>query len=154
MTAPLSDLLEDLMAREPQLNDFGFGLSAGYPEKPHAEQVRTLAGDRAKLRASLPDIAFSIDWLLANIKPSPSLNYRGSSYGLKHLMETDSPRKYLTNGVVIAAAVLAGYKYARIGTSPNARFNMQACSFRKVVRSRLGEQGIRRGVHGRGAYLP
>ena len=133
MTATLADLLEDLMVREPYLSAFGFGLYREDRKKPRAEQVRILARYRDQLRASTEDIGWTVTWLRENIAPIQTINSRHSSYGLKHIAETTSPNRYLTNGTFITAAMILGYKWRRFSNGPNASFAMSEGSIRKAA---------------------
>ncbi len=120
------------MTQEPLLNDFGIGLFSEHGRKPPGEKARILAEDREKLRGSLDDVAWTVRWLGSNIEPIKTINRRHSSYGLKHLAERQGPRRYLTNGVFIAAAIIAEYPCKTYPGSPNACFGMSERSIKRL----------------------
>lgn len=122
-----------VMTEEPLLNDFGIGLYSGHRRKPREERMRILAEDRQRLRDSLDDVEWTAEWLRSNVEPIKTINRRRSSYGLKHIAEKHSPRGYLTNGVFIAAAMVAEYPF-RITDSPNPQFGMSEKSIKRLSR--------------------
>lgn len=122
------------MNEEPLLNDFGIGPYSGNRRKPREERLRILAEDRKKLRNSLDDVAWTVQWLESNIKPIKTINRRRSSYVLKHIAEKHSPKGYLTNGAFVAAAMIAGYPYKISADSPNPQFGMSEKSIKRLSR--------------------
>lgn len=121
-----------VMAQEPLLNDFGIGLYSGHTRKSRDERMRVLSADREKLRQSVADVEWTAGWLTSNIEPIKTINRRRSSYGLKHVAEKQSPNKYLTNGVFIAAAMVAGYPCKISWDSPNPQFGMSERSIKRL----------------------
>jgi hypothetical protein len=57
------------------------------------------------------------------------------SYGIKHTAEQDIG--YITNGVFIAAGIIAGYSYEIREGDPNVSFGMSEQSFKRIVNDRL-----------------
>jgi hypothetical protein len=57
-----------------------------------------------------------------------TLNQRGTSYRLKHVAEEDIG--YITNGVLIAAAIAEGFRVERQEESPNALLNIASAAWR------------------------
>lgn len=128
--------LAAVMTREPRLTMFGMG--AGAFHKTFDERRAAFARSRAELRASADDVAEVTAWLLENIGPTRTVNRDRSSYGHKHMVENVLGR-YVANGELIAAAIIAGYPYklAEPG-SPNVCFGMSARSVRAA--RALGER--------------
>ena len=106
------------------LTDFGLGVS----ERQDFEE------QRARLLASVADVFWARWWVSWNFEHRASINPNRSSYGLKHIAEKESPRGYLTNGVFIAAAVLAGFRWRKIGDGLNAAFFVSERSVKKAAR--------------------
>lgn len=128
--------LAAVMAREPHLTMFGMG--AGSFHKSREERRAAFASGRAELRASADGVAEVTDWLRANIAPIRSMNRDWTSYQHKHMVERVIGR-YVTNGELIAAAIIAGYPYRREPwDSPNVWFGMSSRSVR-VARA-LGDR--------------
>jgi len=121
------------MAREPQLNAFGIGIYFDHWRKPRAERLSILEADRENLRANLEDVTWTAKWLRTNIAPTKTINRRHSSYGLKHMVEKHSPKRYLSNGAFIAAALIAGYPYRVTPESPNPAFGMSEKSIKALI---------------------
>jgi hypothetical protein len=124
------------MTQEPQLNAFGIGIYSDHWRKPRAERLSILEADRKSLRGNLEDVTWTAQWLRTNIAPTKTINRRHSSYGLKHMAEKHSPRRYLSNGAFIAAALIAGYRYRVSPESPNPAFGMSERSIKDIIRGR------------------
>uniref|UniRef100_UPI0026198140 hypothetical protein n=1 Tax=uncultured Microbacterium sp. TaxID=191216 RepID=UPI0026198140 len=93
---------------------------------------------REYLRGELDAIRWVHDWLIESVTPLKGLNRSRSSYGLKHLAE-ELRGEYLTNGAVIAGALLAGF--ISDVTEPgqlerNVRFNMSERDLKAEERRR------------------
>jgi hypothetical protein len=128
------------MDKVPELNDFGIGLFYDHYKKPKAEQQAILEQDRVDLRKSVARVEATVDWLKANVQPTKTINKRHTSYGLKHLAEPDID--YITNGVFIAAGIIAGYPYAIVPGSPNVPFGMSEKSLRDVAAQRTHPERV------------
>jgi len=118
------------MAAIPLLNDFGIGEFDHGRGLSRAEREARIAQDRARLRASSAAVARVVDWLVRNVAPTKTINPRGTSYSFKHTAEREIG--YVTNGVFIAAGVIAGYPYKIVDGSPNVRFGFSAQSLREL----------------------
>lgn len=121
-----------VMDKKPLLNDFGIGVRDR--QKSINERMQILEQNRKNLRQSISDVTWTVSWLNDNIKPIKTINPNYSSYGLKHIAEKSSPKKYLTNGVFIASAIIAGYPYKMFYNSPNVAFGMSERSIKMVIR--------------------
>ena len=119
--------LESVMSRIPRLSDFGIGL---YEERhiPKEERPALLAAEREALRKSAPAVAATVEWLRKNVAPVRKTTH--SSYAVKHVVEKDIG--YITNGVLIAAAVIAGYPYKVVPGSPNVSLGMSTKSLKAL----------------------
>jgi hypothetical protein len=117
-TAPLLSLY-DVMAREPRLCGHGFGVFDARSKTTEQRRQR-LQSERDDLRRRELMVIRVRDWLLANITPIKTPT--AGSYGMKHVVE-EAIGEYITNGELIAAALMAGYPMGR-PYGPNADFGM------------------------------
>ncbi len=124
------------MARLPDLNNFGIGLFPDHYKKPKAEQQAIYEKNRADLRAAVEPVQQTVDWLRQNVEPIKTINTKHSSYGLKHLAEKEVEVGYITNGMFIAAAIIAGYEYRIEPGSPNVAFGMSEKSISDITKRR------------------
>ncbi|MFD9428003.1 MULTISPECIES: hypothetical protein [unclassified Streptomyces] len=118
--------LAEVMQQHPQLNSFGVGVFN--PRRKTAEQRRTdLAAGREKLAGAVAVVAETAAWLRENITPieTPTV----SSYTVKHVMER-ATGNYVTNGELIAAALIAGYTFTY--EQPNVLFGMSARDLKRM----------------------
>lgn len=100
--------LEQVLAQHPTLGYTGFG---GPWSAPGDWQE-----DRRMLAQAHQDFQFAVDWLRANCRPAKRVTSSAvSSYALKHYAERSHPRGYLSNGVLIAAALALGYPWRQDG---------------------------------------
>jgi hypothetical protein len=116
----LFDAFDRVVEAEPRLSSNGMGLSQG--NAATLDERRAQFDDhRRSLRNSAPMVVRVYLWLDANIGKikTPS---RGS-YGMKHVVE-NSLGEYVSNGELIAAALMAGYSM-RDGGGLNPRFGMR-----------------------------
>ncbi len=131
------------MARLPELNDFGIGIGGWDRDKSAEQQSAILARNRETLRASATAVANTVSWLRERVTPTRAANERRTSYGIKHVAEQDLG--YVTNGVFVAAAIIAGYRHELIPGSPNVRFGMSEKSLEDIaVEGRFPERTLRR----------
>lgn len=128
------------MAKHPELNDFGIGLFDGgrglSDEERHAQNVQ----NRGILRASAAAVTSTVTWLQENVKPTRTINTRHTSYGIKHIAEKDIG--YITNGVMIAAGIIAQYPYEIVPGSPNVPFGMSEKSLKEVSTRRRSPERV------------
>lgn len=132
--SPVEARLAITMERIPELNDFGIGLYGEHHKKPKDEQQAIYEKNRKVLRSAVEPVRRTVDWLRQNVEPVKTINSKRSSYGLKHIAEQDVG--YITNGVFIAAAIIAGYGYKIDPGSPNVPFAMSEKSLKQIVRRR------------------
>lgn len=83
---------------------------------------KTEPEDRAALLSATDEIERARGWLAAQTRRA-TFNRRRSSYGLKHVAES-ATGGYISNGALIVAALMEGWKVERISNSPNARLNI------------------------------
>jgi len=129
------------MSRMPHLNDFGIGICRGDKDQSEADRRAKLMEDREKLRNSTGQVEATVMWLRDNLEPTKTINRRRSSYGLKHIAEKDIG--YITNGVFITAAIIAGYPYEQIYGSPNVQFGISERSIKRIVHLDVGNRSSR-----------
>lgn len=67
------------------------------------------------------EVVLCAAWIAEFAKKKKGINYKYSSYGLKHIVEKWA-RRYVSNGAFIQAAIDAGYEYQVRGQ--NGYFNM------------------------------
>ncbi len=94
--------LDRVLEREPQLGDFGFGVSDSRTKTPE-ERIADLRHNRDLIREpnSLAQFMAARGWL-SQFGKIRALNKHGTSYGLKHCAAGDIG--YVTNGCFIASA--------------------------------------------------
>lgn len=138
--SPIEARLAITMNQVPLLNDFGIGIYAGDRKKPKTEQDEIRAKDTAKLRSSVAEVEATVQWLLENVQPTKTINKLHTSYGLKHIAEKDIG--YITNGVFIAAGIIAGYPYEILPDSPNVPFGMSEKSIKDLGACRRNPERI------------
>jgi hypothetical protein len=83
------------------------------------------------LRQSADRVAATVEWLQTHIRPIKTINLNHTSYGLKHIAEREIG--YIPNGVFVAAAIIAGYRYRRID-HPKVAFGMSERSIRQSAK--------------------
>ncbi len=109
-----------ILAQEPDLNSFGFGLTrSAYPSP--AEYQRRLAESRDEMILDYDRFERVCNWLRQNGRSRKTINTQMGSYGWKHHVERDIG-VYVTNGIFIAAAIHSGFRYKK--HAPNAYFNL------------------------------
>lgn len=114
--------LPAILARHPLLTHFGFGEF----NRPFTATEK----GRNDLLAAIAEIDHARAWLRTQ-QSRLTLNPRRSSYGLKHIAER-AAGSYISNGALIAAALLEGWKVKRISEiSPNARLNISEKGLRR-----------------------
>jgi hypothetical protein len=124
------------MAKEPYLTDFGIGIF--YNRSQSREERRaTFQQQREQLRRSARHVEWTVDWLRQYVTPIKTINRNRTSYGWKHLAEKFYDEMYITNGVFIAAGIIADYPY-KIIDGPNVPFGMSEKSA-KMLRKREDE---------------
>lgn len=118
------------MSKIPALNDFGIGGFDNDRNLSRAEREEKFAQNRALLRASAAPVALTVEWLRRNVAPTKKMCTSGNSYSFKHTAEREIG--YVTNGVFIAAGVVAGYPHQLVDGSPNVRFGFSARSLHNL----------------------
>ena len=125
--ARIRDAIKAVMDREPVLARWGFGYSKDR-KKSLDERRLEFQANRAKLLTPLGIDEFLLAREYLSYYPCRrSINYRASSYGLKHGAERFHHERgvagaYVGNGSLIAAALDMGFNYRAEG--PNAYFNI------------------------------
>lgn len=116
----LTAAIVNVMHRVPELNNFGIV----------TKKDELFEKNRELLRQSVERVAATIDWLQKNVRPIQSINRKHDSYGLKHRAEKSVG--YITNGVFVVAAIIAGYRYEIRLDSPNVVFGMSEISIGRL----------------------
>jgi hypothetical protein len=119
--------IKTVMVKEPNLTHFGFEIGSD-PQRPrsaeeHEERFRQNREAMLSPQA-IGEFMRSIEFLSLAEK-RPRINKTSSSYGLKHQAERlhrDRAIEYISNGMLIAAAIHLGFDTRRDG--PNAYFNI------------------------------
>ena len=106
--------LQEIKKEHPQLSTNGWSY---YSRRFGGKEISS--GDILKRPKEFKAIC---DFLNENIGHRKTMNYHGSSYGLKHTVER-AIGHYIANGMFIAAALACDYKMQRYN-GPNAFFAM------------------------------
>jgi hypothetical protein len=112
------------------------------PSQPHQctesrktpEQRRDeLADERVALAGQEAKVLEVATWLRGNVTPikTPTVG----SYRMKHVVER-AISKYVTNGELIAAALIAGYRF-KYTAGPNMLFGMSTRDVKRIDSARL-----------------
>jgi hypothetical protein len=131
LTRPQAPMVafEVILEREPSLNRAGFGVH--HDQRVSAEQrARDLNAGRRELIAQAEAVRRVHDWLVVNVAAikSPTTG----SYGMKHVVEA-ALGEYVSNGELIAAALMAGYPM-RYDGGLNASFGMSRRDVQRLRR--------------------
>ncbi|NDJ91468.1 hypothetical protein [Mycolicibacter kumamotonensis] len=116
MTAPLlltAKRFERILDAHPDLTGHGFGTYRS-PSDTAEQRRRRFEADRATLAGEHGAVAAIAAWLQAHIAPIKMPGPHAYSYALKHVAE-DYFGGYVSNGELIAAALVAGYPMRRLG---------------------------------------
>jgi len=109
----------------------GYGLPYD-PSKTVAERTHSVQVWRAALldASSIVQIQKTCEWIKENFEQQKTVNYRHTSYGLKHIVEKKTG--YISNGQFIVAALLCGYTMGRKShSSYNPSFNIKEVSVKR-----------------------
>lgn len=128
-----------VMDQHPQVSHFGIGVYNSYGKK-RSEIEKELAASRASMLSSEAVMEFmKACEYLSQFGKRKTINYRASSYGLKHSAEKYLKEKhedisgydpYVANGMFIAAAIHLGFDYKADG--PNLLFNISSKPIPKI----------------------
>ncbi|MBM9622227.1 hypothetical protein ACFQ60_15290 [Streptomyces zhihengii] len=102
--------LDQLMTAHPTLTSEGYGRSTLVPADKEPDLRADLASDLTSVQQAADWIG-ELGWTSATSDDSPS------SYHLKHVME-EATGRYVTNGALIAAALLVGVPVKLDGLNP------------------------------------
>jgi hypothetical protein len=124
--------LADVMQQHPQLNSFGIGVYEPRRKTPERRRAE-LADGRVALAGQEAKVLEIATWLRGNVTPikTPTVG----SYGMKHVVERAN-NKYVTNGELIAAALIAGYRF-KYTAGPNMLFGMSTRDVKRIDSARL-----------------
>lgn len=113
--------IEAVMAQAPQLTHFGFGVFDAHERTPEQRKAELAKGRQEMLTAgAVYEFTLAREFLARRGKRA-TINNSSSSYGLKHQAE-HTCGEYISNGMLIAAAIHLGFKIKRDG--PNAYLNI------------------------------
>lgn len=120
--------LAEVMERHPQLTSFGIG-TFNTGSKTTEQRLFELADGRTQLVDREAAVLKIAAWLRANVAPikTPMV----SSYNMKHEVEK-AIGEYVTNGELIAAALIAGYAFKHTD-GPNLLFGMSKRDVKRVA---------------------
>lgn len=104
--------IEYALKEYPDLSLYGFPNPSGCNSEHEEEKIRLINSRKA--------FKICCEWFLGKMKKK-TINYKASSYGIKHTIEDESG-VYIPNGVAIAAAICCGFNIKIEG--PNANFNI------------------------------
>ena len=118
--------IQNVLDRVPRLTNFGMGLCN------NATDPLRMAGSRRELLKNEEQFEKTCQWL-SHIDKRKTINKMSSSYGLKHFVEKTTG--YISNGMLITAAIHCGFDYKERPNSPNVRFNMCNKSLNKMIQT-------------------
>ena len=118
-----------VVSQLPQLTDFGVGIFQNGRGLSEVERNKKIKEEQEALIQSVEAFNKTCSWL-SQIDKLKNINYKHSSYGLKHIAENDIG--YITNGVFIAAAIHCGFEFKTEFGSPNVCFNMSEKSIKNA----------------------
>ena len=135
LSTPTQLSLAITMYKIPLLTAFGIGIYNGHDWSEHPTKERwkekeaQLQDGRQDLRNNHKAVESTIKWLESNAIKIKTLNRNYSSYSYKHFIEHHVG--YITNGVFIAAAIIAGFPYKINPADPNVEFGISEKSVKK-----------------------
>ncbi|MBF6340861.1 hypothetical protein IU450_33965 [Nocardia abscessus] len=126
MFGPMLSLAE-VMEQHPQLGSFGIGVYK-QPGQTPAQRQAELTDERKTLAEQEVWVVEIATWLRANLTPikTPTVG----SYDMKHMVEK-AIGTYVTNGELIAAALIAGYPH-RYTDGPNLQLGMRSRDMKRI----------------------
>lgn len=117
------------IAKVPALNRQGIGLS-NFHEKLTREEYRRLMIEEQEFLLCQAEACTRVCGWLEDKKKTKTINRRHSSYGLKHIAETEIG--YIGNGAFIAAAIFMGFPYRINNESINPSFGISERSLKAI----------------------
>ena len=127
-TIDFSNRTVEILEAHPLLHDGGYGYGS-HKTLPFDEWRGDLLTDD-----SLIEVDQLCDWIDCCLSPGKTINYRHTSYGLKHIAERETG--YVTNGQFILAALIMGYRMGKPNYNPS--FNMNESGIQ-----RASKRGVR-----------
>jgi uncharacterized protein YozE (UPF0346 family) len=124
MTAPTADQLARLLDAHPKLSRHGYDHEA-------AREPQALAASRAQLLGSLDEVQAAHAWLVT-LYPIGDGKLWPTSYRLKHDAEDAEIHHYISNGAMIAAALLADAPIQITPGRPNPAIGLTTAEPRPV----------------------
>lgn len=115
-----------IIAKLPELNEFGIGLLEGGKGMSATEKKAALRRGREALRDSA-DVCTAVCGWLANKSKTKQINKSINSHGLKHIAAEEIGRP-VSNGALIVAAIFSGFDYKLMRNNPNVHFNISGAS--------------------------
>jgi hypothetical protein len=123
--------LAEVLDEHPTLGSFGFGVFDAHSKTP-AQREHELEQHHDDLRRAARDVDQVRGWL---IDLAPIKTPTQSSHALKHVAERALGR-YVSNGELIAAALLAGYPISRPDGGPNVHVAVSARDLPRIPADR------------------
>lgn len=116
--------IDAVVEKEPRLTAFGLGVHDETRLSP-SQYKANFDRDRAEMYGADCEEQFEQCLrFLAHVEPTTEFNRRRASYGFKHDCERWCGR-YVSNGMFIAAAIHAGFKWRRVAAaSPSVVLNI------------------------------
>ena len=126
-----NQLLED----HPGLTEIGIETPPD-PDSEYDQRREDFDAVRDSIYESQRRVGLVHDWLLANVGRTETAPQDGiSSRSVKHIAERGI-RKHVSNGVLIAAALLAGYPMLEVPDSPDRIFGMSQQDLKELQKMR------------------
>ncbi len=125
--------LEKLMEEYPWITDAGHSVYHARGASPQDKALK-FQQQRAILLAKAEQVRSVSEWLNSNVAKIKTINTNFTSYGFKHVIAEYVG--YMTNGVFIAAAIMAGFKHRTRSGSLSVYFSMSMDSYKRL--SKMG----------------
>jgi hypothetical protein len=123
------DDVKKLLDEHKWLHDGGYGMIRDRSKTREELEAHVKLNQMALLgEGSICQIRKACDWIQSNIEPSKMINYKRTSYGMKHITEKETG--YISNGEFITAALLCGYRMGLLSYNPS--FNMKESSVKRA----------------------
>ena len=123
------DAIKLVLAQEATLTRYGLGVFEPWRKTPEQREAELIKGREAMLLPYHMGEFIRARDFLSQFAHRATINTKISSYGLKHqaeqfYRERGAGASYVSNGLLIAAAVHLGFKIKQVGDSPNPYFNL------------------------------
>jgi len=132
----VKDMLATVMQDEPELTIFGIGVHHSF-KKNNYDYLLEMQKSRVQLLECVEQVHWTVEYLNSHVTKINNVNKEFTSYTVKHVLEKRHPAKYLSNGVLIAAAMVAGYPVKKIKNSPNVHIGFSSKDIKRLNKENI-----------------